>query len=572
MQLEDLIRKHALKNAFDYGKANAGAVVGKVIAEFPDAKKDMKETMGKINSIIAEINGLGKDKIASGMSKFEYAEKPKEEKKTIEVAGAEKGKVIVRYPPEPNGWPHIGHAKAFCLSSEIAKNYDGKIILRWDDTNPEAEKKEFIEAIKEGVKWVGLGWDEEKYCSDYLPQMYELCEKLIREGNGYFCTCGQGEIAKGREEKKRCTCGSNSAEKNIEGWKGMLDSSVKEGEATIRLRGDMESNNTVMRDPTLFRIITAPHYRQGKKYRVWPTYDFQGAVMDSILGITHPIRSKEYELRDEAYVFLLNKLGMKVPSMLSISRLAIKNAPISKRLLRPLVESKKLSGWDDPRLPTLAGLKARGVLPEAIKNFVLSFGLSKVESEPTWEALLVENRKLLDPISKHYFFVPEPVKIKVKNAPEQKVSLKLHPKNESMGTREIETDGGLFIPKKDFDLIAEGEIFRLKDLYNAKMISKKAGAGTGTKTSGNCEFAGDGMVEKKIQWATKKSVKCEVLIPKDLVDSEGKFREDSLEIAKGICENACLELNVGDIIQFERFGFCRLEKKAKTKLVFVFSC
>ncbi|MFA6531169.1 MAG: glutamate--tRNA ligase family protein, partial [Candidatus Micrarchaeia archaeon] len=252
MQLEDLIRKHALKNAFDYGKANAGAVVGKVIAEFPDAKKDMKATMRKINVIIAEVNGLGKDKITSEMGKFEYAEKPKEEKKTIEIAGAEKGKVVVRYPPEPNGWPHIGHAKAFCLSSEIAKNYDGKIILRWDDTNPEAEKKEFVEAIKEGINWVGLGWDEEKYCSDYIPQMYELCEKLITDGNGYFCVCGQEEIAKGREDKKRCSCGSNSTEKNIIGWKGMIDGSVKEGGATIRLKGDMESNNTVMRDPTLF--------------------------------------------------------------------------------------------------------------------------------------------------------------------------------------------------------------------------------------------------------------------------------------------------------------------------------
>ncbi|MFA6531097.1 MAG: glutamate--tRNA ligase family protein, partial [Candidatus Micrarchaeia archaeon] len=304
---------------------------------------------------------------------------------------------------------------------------------------------------------------------------------------------------------------------------------------------------------------------------------FQGAVMDSIQGITHPIRSKEYELRDEAYIFLLNKLGLKVPHMISISRLAIKNAPISKRLLRPLVESKKLSGWDDPRLPTLAGLRTRGILPEAIRNFVLSFGISKVESEPSWEALLVENKKLLEPVSKHYFFVPEPVKIKVKNAPEQKALLKMHPKNESLGTREIETDGELFIPKRDFDLIAEGETFRLKDLYNAKMIEKKTGASTeaktnNTKASGNCEFAGDGMVEKKIQWVTNENVKCEVLIPKDLVDGEGKFREDSLEIVNGICENACLELNIGDIIQFERFGFCRLNKKTKTKLVFVLSC
>ncbi|NYZ74127.1 glutamate--tRNA ligase [Candidatus Micrarchaeota archaeon] len=568
--LDSIISKHVLKNAYDYGKANAAAVVGKVIAEAPDCKKGMKTTMAKINAEIARVSKLDKNQIESEMSRYEYAEK-KEEKKGLEIDGAEMGKVVVRYPPEPNGWPHIGHAKAFCLSWAIATRYKGKILLRWDDTNPEAEKAEFTDAIRNGIKWLGLHWDKEEYCSDHIPEMYRLCEKLISQGDAYACSCSQDEISKGREEKKRCVCGSKKSGDGLAMWKKMLDGSVPEGGATIRLKADMASDNTVMRDPTLFRIITTPHYRQKNKYRVWPTYDFQGAVMDSILGITHPIRSKEYELRNELYVFLLKKLGLPVPKMITIARLAIKNAPISKRLLRPLVETGKLWGWDDPRLPTLAGLKRRGILPEAIREFVLSFGISKVESEPDLEALLVGNRKLLDPVSPHYFFVPEPVELKVKGLEKKSITLKLHPKKD-MGTRgsknsdamrELQVSDTIYIAKSDAGALKQGEIFRLKDLCNVKLVKK------GKALSG--ELAPDSQVDKKIQWVSDGKLECEVLVPKDLLDAKGEFNPKSLESVKGCCERSCASLAVGDIVQFERFGFCRLDRK-EGKLAFIFVC
>lgn len=559
--IDSIIRKHVLKNAFDYGKANAGSVVGKVIGELPDCKKDMKGTMARISAEIARVSKLTKPQVEAEMANYAYAEK-KEEKKGIEIPGAETGKVVVRYPPEPNGWPHIGHAKAFCLSWSIARTYGGKILLRWDDTNPEAEKPEFLDAIRNGVKWLGLHWDEEKYCSDYMPQMYALCEKLIRGGGAYGCSCTQDEIAKGREEMSRCACGSRGPEESLGVWRGLLDGTIPEGGATIRLRGDMASQNTVMRDPTLFRVISAPHYRQGTKYRVWPTYDFQGAVMDSILGITHPIRSKEYELRDELYVFLLNLLGMGVPQMMSISRLSIKNAPVSKRLLRPLVESGKLWGWDDPRLPTLAGLKRRGILPEAIRTFVLSFGISKVESEPDWEALLAENRKLLDPVSPHHYFVADPVELHVKGLHPRTVELRLHPKKE-MGVRKLAVSGTVHVPAADAKALKTGEVFRLKDLCNVKLV-KKGKALEGELVSG-------GLAEKKVQWVGDGKLECEVLVPKDLLEN-GEFSAKSLESAKGWCEAACASLPEGAIVQFERFGFCRLDRKEGGRLVFIFSC
>ncbi|MEM0438141.1 MAG: glutamate--tRNA ligase [Candidatus Micrarchaeia archaeon] len=561
--IEESARKHALKNAYDYGKASPGNVVGKVIAECPDAKADMKATMQVIAKAVAYVNTLARDEIEKELSNYTFEQK-KEEEKGIDVPDAVPGRVVVRFPPEPNGWPHIGHAKAFCISGEIARKYNGKIILRWDDTNPEAEKAEFVDAIKDGIRWLGLTWDEEVYCSDWLPKMYELCEKLILEGGAYACTCPQEKVAEGREKKVRCACGAHTPQKSMELWRRMLSGEIEEGGATIRLKGDMESLNTVMRDPTLFRIITTPHYRQGTKYRVWPTYDFQGAVMDSLLGITHPIRSKEYELRDELYVYLLEKLGLRIPKMISISRLAIRNAPVSKRLLRPLVESGKLWGWDDPRLPTLAGLRRRGILPEAIRKFVLSFGISKVESEPPLDAVLIENRKLLDPVAPHYFLVTNPVKVVVAGAQSQKITMPAHPTNKALGVREFNVGTEFYIDGDDATQLRAGDVFRLKELYNVRVDSIGEGAISGT-------YMGTELLAntKKIQWAPVHGcINAEVYVPGELL-KDGEFNPESMARKNGVCEPSCVALKKGDRVQLERMGFYIVDSNENGLLKFI---
>lgn len=561
MDVHELIKKHALKNAYDYGKASPGNIVGKIIAENPEVKKDMKNTMKLVNEIVNEVNSMSKEEIEKELSNYTFEEK-KEENKEITIKDAVDGEVVTRLPPEPNGWPHIGHAKAFTLSHEIARKYNGKVILRWDDTNPEAEKKEFVESIREGIKWLGLDWDKEIYCSDYISKMYELCEVLFESNDVYVCSCKQEDIAKGREVKKRCLCGEKSKEKNIELWNKMLEGEFEEGEYIVRLRGDMESLNTVMRDPTLFRIIKTAHYRQNNKFFVWPTYDFQGPVMDSIVGTTHPIRSKEYELRDELYVYLLKKLNLRVPSMITISRLAIKDAPLSKRLLRPLVETGKLWGWNDPRLPTLAGLRRKGISPEAIRKFVLSFGISKVESEPTLEALFIENKKIIEPVSPHYFFVSSPKKVKVINAENEKVTINLHPSNKELGTKTYEVKDEFFIDCSDFNSFKKEEIFRLKDLYNLKIIEKN-------DEELICEYVGKDLIPqtKKIQWVSSLNLIDAIIYDFDVLLKDGKFNEDSLIEIKGYCEKECENLNEGDIIQFERKGFYKLDNKKEMKFI-----
>lgn len=561
MNTHELIRKHVLKNAFDYGKASPGNVVGKVIAENPEVKKDMKGTMSLINQVVNEVNSMSREQIESELSNYTFEEK-KEESKEIIIPGAVDGEVVTRLPPEPNGWPHVGHAKAFTLSWEIARKYNGKVILRWDDTNPEAEKEEFVNSIKEGIKWLGLDWDKEVYCSDYISKMYELCDVLIGNNDAYVCNCPQEDIAKGRELKKRCECGNNSKDINIDLWNRMIEGEFEEGDYVVRLRGDMSSLNTVMRDPTLFRIIKSVHYRQNNKFNVWPTYDFQGPVMDSILGITHPIRSKEYELRDELYVYLLEKLNLRVPSMITISRLALKNAPISKRLLRPLVETGKLWGWDDPRLPTLAGLRRKGILPEAIKKFVLSFGISKVESEPPIDILLIENKKIIEPISPHYFFVSNPKKVNVLNAPNEKVSIDLHPTNKDLGVKSYEVNDEFYIDSSDFDAVELDEVFRLKELYNLKVVEKR-------ENELVCEYAGREVIQssKKIQWVSALNYIPSTIYNFNDLLKDGAFNEESLIEFNGFCEKECALLSEGDIIQFERKGFYKLDNK--NKMIFI---
>lgn len=560
--IDTIVRKHVLKNAFDYGKADAGPVVGKVIGESPGCRKDMKATMGKINAEIKRVSKLTKAEIEKEMASFEYVVK-KEEKKTLELPDAVQGKVVTRFPPEPSGYPHIGHAKAAWLDYEAARVYGGKMLLRFDDTNPEKESSDFVNAIKQGLEWLGISWAKETYTSDSMPVIYEAAGRLIGGAHAYVCTCSQDAVSKGRAEGMACACRAIPTTEQLARWHKMVDGGFREGEATVRFKGDLNAGNTVMRDPTLARILPARHYRQGSKYRVWPSYDLAVCVMDHVEGITHSMRSKEYELRDELSLALYKALSWNPPVLISFSRLAIKNAPISKRLLLPLVNGKKVMGWDDPRLPTLAGLKRRGILPAAIKEFVLSFGLSKVESEPDWEGLLTVNRKLLDPELPHYFFVADPVALEVGGLGKRKLQLKVHPKKD-MGTREIAVSGTVHIPKADADGLESGETFRLKDLCNVKL------AKTGKKPAG--ELMPDDMVEKKIQWVGDGKLECEVLVPGDLLDDKGGFNQASMKTVKGYCEPACAALAEGTVVQFERFGFCRLDRKEKGRLVFVFSC
>ncbi|MCX6667933.1 MAG: glutamate--tRNA ligase [Euryarchaeota archaeon] len=557
-KIKTTARKYALQNAAQFdGKANVKAVIGKVIAVLQKEGFSPKDIIPVVNLVVAEVNTLSLDKQISELKALapELLQKEKKERDFTlpELPNAVKGKVVTRFPPEPNGYLHIGHAKAVIVDQEYAKMYDGKFILRFDDTNPENAQLEFYDAQKEDLKWLGIEWGEEYNTSDHLEKHYKFAEQLITQGDAYICKCSPEKVKDGRFKGQACEHRSTSSKENIDTWKEMLSSSM-EG-AILRLKGDMKSANTAMRDPTMFRDIDTPHPIQGDKYHVWPTYDFAGAVEDSISGVTHPFRTKEYELRDECYFHLLELLKLRKPHLMEFARLSIEGMPVSKRKIKPLIEQGLVSGYDDIRLPTLRGLKKRGILPEAIKQFVLSQGTSKAESTASFGIVESFNRKILDPTTKRYFFVKNPMKLVVENAPAIKKTINLHP-TENLGTRTIKTGKTFFVPKADMEKIKVGEVFRLKDLFNVKIKEKNKEV--------FAEYAGDELIPNtaKIQWTTESNVKMKVFVPQLLFDGE-EFNPKSLEEVDGFAEEAVSSLKTGEIVQFERFGFVRIENKNK---------
>jgi len=553
-ELKRVIRGIALLNASEHdGKTRNDSIISKVIGTKPELRSRIKDVIPLISQEVMDVNKLS---IESQKEELEskYPEllivKPKHERIGLPpLEGAEQGNVITRFPPEPNGYPHIGHAKASIIDEEYAKMYGGKLILRFDDTNPEKERLEYYAAIKVGLDWLGVKYDLVKNTSDDMEIIYKKARELIDSGYAYVCTCNKETISKNRREMLSCKCRVGNLDQNVTRWNKMFDK-FKPGEAIVRFRGDMSSENTVMRDPTLLRIIDELHPIHKDKYRVWPNYDFAVAIEDSIDGITHAFRTKEYELRTELYYTLLDKLDMRKPKMMEFSRLEFEGMPVSKRVLKPLVEEGKVSGFDDPRLPTLEGLRRRGIVPEAIRKFVISLGFTKSDTLSPFETLESFNRKIIDPTSVRLFIVFDPAKLTIINNNLTEVEIPNHPQND-MGKRRIKIDGNFYISGNDSKTLKIGDEVRLLELYNiriTKIGSEIEGEITSTNYKSNIP---------KIQWIPRNNpVNIEVLISNVLFIND-QFNENSLEIRQAITEQYYLELNVGAEIQFVRFGYCR---------------
>jgi len=558
-ELKKEIRKMALQNAFEHGGETRDKIIlGKILGTKPEFRTKVKDISKDISEIVSNVNQLSFEEQKKVIDEnFPEVLAPKAKivgrEGLPELKDAEQGKVITRFPPEPNGYPHIGHAKAAIINSEYAKMYGGKFILRMDDTNPEAERMEYHAAIKVGLEWLGIEFDTVKNTSDDMELFYEKGIELINSGKAYVCTCKREDISKNRRERKACKCSMKDVNKNNKNWKKMQEK-FKPGDAVVRFHGDMKADNAVMRDPVLFRIIDEKHYTLGEKYRIWPSYDFAVAIEDSIDGVTHAFRSKEFELRKELTDTILDTLNMRKPYQGFFSRLEFKGMPISKRIIRPLIEEGKVSWYDDPRLPTLEALKRRGIKPEAIKKFIMSLGLTKANTLAPFDSLEAFNRKFVDPDSKRLFMVSNAKKLTVKNLLVSSVEIPNHPVND-MGKRKIEVDGEFYISGDDAQNIKEGMQIRLLGLGN---ISIKK---DGMEFEG--EFEGEQNIANipKIQWVSQKTAhKIKMIIPKVLFNGD-EFNEDSLEELDVYTEPQYLQLKEGEEIQFVRFGYCRKDSQ-----------
>lgn len=554
MALEETIEKHALANALKYnGKANPGAVISKVIGEHPETKSDMRNVSQKVQEIIKKVNALGLEKQEKELrEKYPemLEEKPKEEHDLFAFLGIKPGeKVVTAFPPEPSKYPHIGHAKALLLNYELARRNNGKFILRFEDTNPELAKTEFYDIHLENYKWLGVDWDELLYVSDMMPQIYEQAEKLIKKGLAYVCSCPSEKIKEHRLKATGCEHREQSSEETLQAWKEMF--SANEGSCILRAKTAMDHANSAMRDPGLFRILSTPHCRTGTKYKVWPMYDFQNPVIDGLTGVTHRLRSKEFELRAELHRWLQKELEFTVTQTYEFARFNLEGVESSGRIIREKITNGELVGWDDPSLTTLVALRRRGFVPEGIKHFIFNTGITKSDSTLTWGDLETQNRRVLDKEANRYFFIGQPIKIEIKSAPLQKIELDLHPDRKG-GGRTFETANEFYIEKRDYEKLQEGKLYRLMDCLNFR----KKGNELVYEKGGIEEYRAGG--EAILHWLPcdeKQLVSVEVLKPDKSLD-------------KGYAEKSIEGLKEDSVVQFTRYGFCRLDEKETSKSVF----
>ena len=419
-------------------------------------------------------------------------------------AGARGGRVITRFPPEPNGYLHIGHAKSTCLNFGLALENGGVCHLRLDDSNPTTENLEYVQAIQEDVRWLGWDWgDHLYYASDYFDQIYEYALQLIRAGQAYVCSLGPDEIREYRgtltEPGRNSPYRERTVDENLALFEGMRQGKFDEGAHVLRARIDMASPNLNMRDPVIYRILKVPHYRTGDKWCIYPTYDFAHGQSDSIEGVTHSICTLEFEDHRPLYDWLLDALDIYHPQQIEFARLNLSHTILSKRKLVELVAEGHVSGWDDPRMPTIAGLRRRGYTAEAIRDFCERIGVAKRDS--LTDIALLEHclRDDLNRRAPRVMGVLRPLKVIIDNYPEDRVEdieTVNNPEDPSMGSRKVPFSRVLYIeqddfredPPRGFFRLSPGREIRLKDAYYVTCVEVVKDPSTGEVVELHCTY------------------------------------------------------------------------------------
>lgn len=545
----EILRIAAANAAEHGGRTTERVVLSKALGAIAQLRPRARELGPDIARIVERVNAMSAEQQRSAGGERKRARKERPFLPPLE--GAEGG-VVTRFPPEPSGYPHIGHAKAAIINYEYAKMYGGRMILRMDDTNPESERLEFYAAIKVGLEWLGVEPDSVKNTSDDIGIIHEKCAQLVESGSAYVCTCKRDKVSRDRAEGRNCKCRALSGEDAMERWDRMAGR-FGPGEAAVRFAGDMSSENTAMRDPAIMRIIDAPHPLLGDRVRLWPGYDLAVAVEDSLDGVTHALRSKEYEMRDQLYRAILGALGMRAPRVGAFSRLALRGMPVSKRLIGPLVESGKIPWYDDPRLPTIEGMKRRGIAPAAVREFVESLGFTKSDTHASFEALEAFNRRAIDGSSSRLHAVFEPREARIEGLPPLAI-MPNHPGG-GMGERSVET-GDLLLEASECEKLRPGEPARLMGLGNIRIT------GAGPPVEGRYE--GDGPAGcPKLRWVPKRgAVLLKILVPGPLFEGD-RYNESSLAEKPAWAEPHYARIEEGAHVQFVRYGYCRKDSQVQ---------
>ncbi|MEM2908095.1 MAG: glutamate--tRNA ligase [Candidatus Hadarchaeales archaeon] len=552
MELDE-IRSRALRwalaNALEHeGKADLKAVIGKLMAEMPELRPRAKEIRQIVERVVGEVNRLSPAEQLAKLEELGPLEvaRRREAKGLPELPDVDRyPKVVTRFAPNPNGPLHIGHVRAALLSHEYARMYGGKFILRFEDTNPANAMLEMYDLIRLDLRWLGIKWDEEYVQSDRLEVYYRYAEKLIAGGRAYVCTCDAPAFKRLRDRGEPCPCRELPADEQLRRWRGMLEGEFGEEEAVVRIKTDLKHPNPAVREWPALRVVTFPHPRVGRRYRVWPLYNFSVAIDDHEMGVTHVIRGKEHLVNEMRQKTLFEHLGWTPPAALQYGRLTMAGAMLSKTQIIRGVREGKFLGYDDPRLATIAALRRRGFSPEAVRQVILDLGLTPVDAALSWETLYAYNRRFMDAKANRYFFVASPVRLLVHGVPGiDEARLRLHPSYPERGERVLPLlrEGDVltaYLAGEDASRLEVGTIFRLKDLMNVELKSK------GPPLEG--DFRGLELMDvPKLQWVSAGGVEVEVLMP-------------DASLVRGLAEPSVAGLEVGEVVQFERFGFVRVD-------------
>lgn len=519
--------------------------------------------------------------------------------------GKNNAKVHTRFPPEPNGYLHIGHAKSICLNFGLAKKYNGLCNLRLDDTNPTKEDVEYVDSIKEDIQWLGFQWAAEYYASDYFDQLYNWAEWLIQKNLAYVDDSSQEEISKGRGIPTKPGIESpfrnRSIEENLDLFRRMRAGEFAEGSKVLRAKVDMASPNMHMRDPILYRILHTEHHRTGNKWCIYPMYDYAHGQSDSIEGITHSICTLEFEVHRPLYDWFCKTLEIHHPQQIEFARLNLNYTIMSKRKLMQLVQEKYVMGWDDPRMPTISGLRRRGYSPESIRNFAETVGVAKRENIIDVNLLEFCAREHLNKVAQRRMAVLDPVKLIIDNYPDNQVETLLavnNPEDSEAGTRKVTFSKELWIERADFKEDADKKFFRLtiggevrlKYAYIIKcthIIKDNVGniieihASYDPETKSGMEQS-NRKVKATIHWlSVSHAKKAEIrlfdrlfTVPEPDNGDEGKtfldyINPNSLIVTEGFVEETMDLTSQIKYYQFERTGYFCMDKDSNSdKLVF----
>lgn len=544
-RLKKLIKKQALINATSHkGQAQPGAVMGMIMGNHPEYRKQAGEVSKLAAQIVGEINQMSREVQKEQLDKLGgHVEKKKTEKvKGLADLPDVDGEVVLRFAPNPSGPLHIGHARAAILNQEYRKRYEGKLILRVEDTDPRRVDPEAYQMIPEDLKWMQVEWDEEIIQSDRMEIYYQHAEELIKRGGAYMCTCPGNVFKELKDSSQACPHRDASVEENLALWHQMPETA--EGEMVLRVKTDIQHKNPAIRDWVAMRVVEDTHPRVGSKYRVYPMMNFSVAVDDHLCGVTHVLRGKDHLANSEKQEYLYHHMDWEVPQFIHYGRLKMEDILLSTSKARQGIEDGTYSGWDDPRLGTIRAIAKRGIQAEAIRKLMMEIGVKIADSTVSWKKIYGLNRGFLEDKANRYFMVANPHVVEIEGIPDSlkgTVERPLHPDHPDRGMRQLDFEDMIYLDRNDIPTNPE-QVLRVMDAVNI------------TFQDGEAHYHSAGLEEarkakaKIVQWVPLKGVVViEVVMP-------------DATVVTGYAEHSISSVKGGDVVQLERVGFARLDQ------------